>query len=97
MTRLKQIKLNMRDAAKVSTLSSTELHRYEYLTSKYLGYKPGVVEQGKFEYSPLRKVFNKRLEKEDKKEGLLKRLKNIEDTTKDQIKVQLKSIEKKCR
>ena len=97
MTRLKQIKLNMRDAAKVSTLSSTELHRYEYLTSKYLGYKPGVFEQAKFEYSPLRKVFNKRLEKEDKKEGLLKRLKNIEDTTKDQIKVQLKSIEKKCR
>ena len=87
----------MRDAAKVSTLSSTELHRYEYLTSKYLGYKPGVFEQAKFEYSPLRKVFNKRLEKEDKKEGLLKRLKNIEDTTKDQIKVQLKSIEKKCR
>ena len=97
MTRLKQIKLNMRDAAKVSTLSSTELHRYEYLTSKYLGYKPGVFEQAKFEYSPLRKVFNKRLEKEDNKEGLLKRLKNIEDNTKDQIKVQLKSIEKKCR
>ena len=72
----------MRDAAKVSTLSSTELHRYEYLTSKYLGYKPGVVEQAKFEYSPLGKVFNKRLEKEDKKKGLLKRLKILKTQSK---------------
>ena len=72
----------MREAANISALSSNELRKYEYLTSKDLGYKPGVVEQAKFEYSPLRKVFNKRLEKEDNKEGLLKRLKNIEDTTK---------------
>ena len=41
-----------------------------------LGYKPGVVEQAKFEYYPLGKVFNKGIQK-DKKEGLLKRLKNI--------------------
>ena len=47
-----------------------------------LRYKPGVVEQAKFEYSPLGKVFNKRLENEDKKEGLLKRLENIEDKKK---------------
>ena len=40
---------------------------------------PSTIEQAKFEYSPLGKVFNKGLEKEeDKKEGLLKRLKNIE-------------------
>ena len=44
-----------------------------------LGYKPGVVEQAKFENSPLGKVFNKGLEKEDKKEGLLKTSKNTED------------------
>ena len=55
------------------------------MTGEDLGYKPGVVEQAKFEYYPLGKFFNKGLEKEDKKEGLLKRLKNIEDTTKDQI------------
>ena len=39
------------------------------------------------------KVFNKRLETEDKKEGLLKRIKNTEDTIKDQIKSQLKPTE----
>ena len=47
------------------------------MTGEDLGYKPGVVEQAKFKYSPLDKVFNKGLKKEDKKEGLLKRLKNI--------------------
>ena len=53
--------------------------KYEYLTGEDLGYTPVVVEQGKFSYSPLGRVFNKGLEKDDKKEGLLKRLKNIED------------------
>ena len=44
-----------------------------------MGLKPSTVEQAKFEYSPLRKIFNKGLDKEEeKKEGLLKRLKNIE-------------------
>ena len=45
-----------------------------------MGLKSSTVEQTTFEYSPLGKIFNKWLEKEeDKKEGLLKRLKNIED------------------
>ena len=34
---------------------------------------------------PLGKVFNKGLDESDKKEGLLKRLKNIEDKNKDQL------------
>ena len=66
-----------REAAKISVLSSKELDKYENLTGEDLGHKPGKVEQAKFEYSPLGKVFNKILEKEDKKEGLLKRLKNV--------------------
>ena len=37
------------------------------------------MEQEKFEYSPLGKKFNKDLSEEDKKEGLLKKLKNIEN------------------
>ena len=37
------------------------------------------MEQTKFEYSPLGKVFNKGLSEDDKKEGVLKRLKNIKD------------------
>ena len=44
-----------------------------------MGYRPSVLEQTKFDYSPLGKVFNKGLDdKDDKKEGLLKRLNNIE-------------------
>ena len=68
--------------AKISALSSKEsskeLHKYKYLTGEDLGYKPEIIEQAKFEYSPLGKVFNKEIEKEDKKERLLKRLKNKE-------------------
>ena len=41
--------------------------------------KPSTVEQVKIEYSPLGKIFNKGLSEDDKKEGLLKRLKHIED------------------
>ena len=41
--------------------------------------KPSIVEQAKFEYSPLCKIFNKGLSEEDKKEGILKRLANIKD------------------
>ena len=68
-----------REVAKISALSLKELDKYEYLPGESLGYKPGIVEQTKFEYSPLGEVFNKGSEKEDKKEELLKRLKNIED------------------
>ena len=35
------------------------------------------------------KVFNKRLKNDEKQEGLLKRLKNIEDTVKKANKMQL--------
>ena len=35
--------------------------------------------QAKFEYFPLGKVFGERLDEKDEKEGLLKRLKHIED------------------
>ena len=37
-------------------------------------------------YSPLGKIFNKGLKEEDKKEGLFKRIKNIEDKSKEQLK-----------
>ena len=42
-----------RQSAKISTLSSGELEKYEYLTGENLGYKPDVVQKVKFEYSPL--------------------------------------------
>ena len=80
-------------AAKISALSSNNLEKYEYLTGEDLGLKPSTVEQTKFEYSPLGKVFTKGLEKEeDKKEGLFERLKNIEGKNEDQGKKQLDAI-----
>ena len=75
-----------RKAAKISAFSSNNLDKYEYLTGKDLGLKPSTVEQARFEYSPLSRGFNKGLKKEEKKEGLLKRLKNIEDKNEEQLK-----------
>ena len=54
------------------------------MTGEDLRYKPGVVEKAKFEFFPLGKVFNKVLKEDDEKEGLLKRLKIIEDKNKGQ-------------
>ena len=52
-----------RKAAKISALSSNNLDKYEYLTGGDLGLKLSTTEQVKFEYSPLRKIFNKGLDK----------------------------------
>ena len=76
------------------------MDKYEYLTGEDFGLKPSTAEQAKFEYSPLGKVCNKGLdEEEDKKEGILKRLKNVGGkneaqlkTIKDQGKKQLEEI-----
>ena len=48
-----------RVAAKISVLSSKKLEKYEYLTGKDLKYKPRLVEQAKFEYSPFGKILTK--------------------------------------
>ena len=48
-----------RKAAKMSVLLSNYLDKYEYLNGKDLGYKTSVVEQAKFEYSPLGKILIK--------------------------------------
>ena len=74
-----------RTNAEIATYSSGDLSKYEYLTKKDLGYKPDAFEQAKFEYSLLGKVFTDGLDKSDRKEGLLKRLKNIEDKSNNQL------------
>ena len=71
--------------AEISAYSSGDLSKFEYLTKKDLGYKPDAFEQAKFEYSPLGKVLTDGLYKSDKNEGLLKRLKNIEDKRNNQL------------
>ena len=56
------------------------------MTGEGFGYTPNVTEQTKFDYSPLSRIFNKGLDKDDQKEGLLKRLKNIEGKNEEQLK-----------
>ena len=67
-------------------MSSNNLDKYVYLTGDDLGLKPSTVEQAKFEYSPLGKIFNKGLSEDDKKEGLLEKIKNIECKNEEQLK-----------
>ena len=66
-------------------MSSNTFDKYEYLTVEDLDLKPSTTETAKFEYSPLGKFFDKGLNEDDKKEGLLKRLKNIENAEKNLI------------
>ena len=61
-----------------------------------------MVEQTKFEYSPLGNIFNERLKEGNKKDGILKRLDNVEGkneaqliATKEEGEKQLKAIENK--
>ena len=83
-----------RKAAKVSALSSNNLGKYEYLSFEDLGLKPNAIEQAKFEYSPLGKVFTQRFDKNDQKERLFRRLKDIEGKNKEQLNVLKDQLEK---
>ena len=74
-----------RKNVEISAKSSGELDKYEYLTGEGLGYKPDVLTQAKFEYSPLGKVFITGLDKSDRKQGLLKTLKNIGNKSGNQL------------
>ena len=67
--------------AEISAYSSGDLDKYEFLTKQDFKCKPDALEQAKFAYSPLGKVFNDGLNKKDKtkKVGILQKLKNIED------------------
>ena len=71
--------------AEISAYSCGDLPKHEYLTKKDLGYKPDALEQAKFEYSLLGKVFTDGLDKSNRKEGLLKRFKNIEGRSINQL------------
>ena len=48
-----------REAAKISTLSSGKIHKYEYLTCQDIlpSNQPQIIKQAKFTYSPLGKAF----------------------------------------
>ena len=72
--------------AKIYALSSAKLDKYEYLTGEDLGCTPDPVQRAKFEHSPLGQEFSKRLTTDEKLEGLLKRLKNIENKSDNQLR-----------
>ena len=56
------------------------------MTGEDLGYKPSVLQQKKFDYSPLGKIFTKGISKDAQKEGLFKRLENIERKNEELLK-----------
>ena len=58
-----------REAAKISSLSSGKIHKYEYLTGKDIlpSSNQQIIEQAKLTYSPLGKLLrNKRLRIKEK-------------------------------
>ena len=57
-----------REAAKISALSSAKLHKYEYLTGEDIlpSNEQQIIQQAKFTYSPLGKVFEKQIKIKDK-------------------------------
>ena len=71
-----------RKAANIPASSSNGSDKYEYLTDQDLDFEPSTVEETRFEYFPLSKIFNKGL----KEERLLKRLKSIKDKNEEQLK-----------
>ena len=77
---MKHNMIQTKKAAIISARSSDNLDKYEYLTGEDL--KPNTIEQARFEYSPL----GKGLSEDGKKEGLFKKLKNIENAQKNVIK-----------
>ena len=52
-----------REAAKISSLSSGKIHKYEYLTGEDIlpSSNQQIIEQARFTYSPLGKAFNKQI------------------------------------
>ena len=68
--------------AEISTFSSGDLDKYEFLTRKDLKYKPNALDKARFEFSLLGKAFSMGLDKTAQgyqEEGVIKLLKNIRD------------------
>ena len=73
-----------RQTAKIRALATGDLDKYEYLTVEETSYRSNPIEQKRFEYSPLGKVFNKVLENKEygTDDCILKRLDKIGTTNK---------------
>ena len=69
--------------AEISSFSSGDLNKYEFLTRKVLKYKPNALDKARFEFSPLGQTFSTGLDKTDQnyqEEGVIKLLKDIRDS-----------------
>ena len=68
--------------AEISTFSSGDLNKYEFLTRKDLKYKPNALDKARFEFYPLGQAFSTGLDKTAQRyqeEGTIKLLKDIRD------------------
>ena len=67
--------------AEISSFSSGDLNKYEFLTRKDLKHKPNAPDKARFEFSPLCKTFSTGLDKtaQGYQEGVIKLLKDIRD------------------
>ena len=82
--------------AEISAFSSGDLNNYEFLKRINLNYKPSVLEQAKFEFSPPGKTFSTGLNKtipNYQKEGVIKLLKDIKNGLSNRINMQPKDTE----
>ena len=69
-----------RKAAKISALSSSKIHQYEYLSGEYIlpSNQQQIIEQAKFTYSPLGKAFEKQIKTiEDQGQKQVEALENL--------------------
>ena len=82
--------------AEISAFSSGDSNKYEFLKRINLNYKPNVLEQAKFEFSPPGKTFSTGLNKtipNYQKEGVIKLLKDIKNGLSNRINMQPKDTE----
>ena len=87
----------IREAAKISALSSGRIHKYEYLTGKDIlpSNQQQIIEQTKFTYSPLGKAFEKQIKTiEDQGEKQIDALKNLKDQNKQLVNVDYEYADK---
>ena len=80
-----------REAAKISALPSGKSHKYKYLTGEEIlpSNKQKIIEQAKFEYSPLGKAFEKQVKTiEDQGKKQIEALENLKlkEITRDKTK-----------
>ena len=80
-----------REAAKISALSSSKIHKYEYLTGEDIlpSNQQQIIEQARFTYSPLGKAFEKQIKTiEDQGEKQVDALKDFKyDNKNEQLKM----------